>query len=384
VQKPAHTPSIPNAWDLGRLLSLGPTTTRRSLPAFWAEAAFAAGGTDFLWVDVAIAAMARGEWPAFERRLTEGLASAARAQADKIPADDRDVDAAATAFRYDRDLISGDEINAWLERAALNSSDWLAYFRRDLLRRRFEDQLDETIDGHAVSTRQLLDAAYVEGVCSGQFDAFARTLAHRIALAVSVDPDLLSPDQHHAAGAAREAARLAHLHRHWVEGRADDEVQHRFEHALRIERAFHQAADAVATPGELHAVLETRQIDWTHLTFESLSLSTEHAAREALLCLTVDGMSLDDVSLLARQAVTRTAGFLEDLPADWRVAMLSAETGRPIGPLPSGGRFGISVVTGHAPPELGDPRVEERARRAAVAGASERAAQALVRWPERV
>ena len=292
------------------------------------------------------------------------------------------MDAAATAFRYDRDLISGDEINAWLERAALNSSDWLAYFRRDLLRRRFEDRLDETIDAHAVSTRQLLDAAYPEGVCSGQFDAFARTLARRIALAVSVNPDLLSLDQRHAASAGPEAARLAHLHRHWLEGRGDDEVRRRFEYALRIEDAFEQAAAGVATADELHAVLETRQIDWTHLTFESLSLSTEHAAREARLCLTVDGLSLDDVGLLARLAVTRTAGFLEDLPADWRVALLSAEMGRPIGPLPSGGRFDIAVVTGHAPPELDDPRVHERARRTAVAGASERAAQALVRWPE--
>lgn len=367
---------------MGRLLSLGPTATRKSLPAFWAEPAFVAGGVDFLWVDVAIAAMVRGEWPAFERRLTEGLSAAARARADGVVVHDQAVESAATAFRYDRDLISGDEANAWLERAGLTNDDWLGYFARDLIRKKFENELERTIDLHPASTRQLLDAAHAEGICSGQFDGFARALALRLALAVSVDQDLLARDGSAVAiGLDPEAARLAHLHRHWIEERSDDEVGHRFGRALLIERAFQRAADTLATAGELQSMVEIRQIDWTCLAVESLSLATEHAAREALLCLTIDGLSLDDVGLLARQGVTRTAGFLEDLPAEWRATLLSAETGRPLGPLPSGERFGVAVVTEHTPPTLDDPRVHERARHAAVATAAERAAQALVHWP---
>jgi len=360
---------------------LGPTATRKSLPAFWTEPAFAAGGLDLLWVDVAIAAMVRGDWSAFERRLTEGLASAARAHTDGLATDDAAVESAATAFRYDRDLISGAEINAWLEREGLSSRDWLAYFERDLLRRQYEHDLEHTIDQHPSSTRQLLAAAHAEGVCSGQFDRFARELAQRIALAVSADQDVLAPDCAPAAGEERDTDRLGHVHRHWLEGQADDDVRWRFGRALRIERAYEQAAASVATANELQSLLEARQINWTHLTLESLSLATEHAAREALLCLTLDGLSLDDVGLLARQSITRAAGFLEDLPAEWRVPLLSAEAGQPIGPLPAGERFDVAIVTGHVAPQLDDPRVHARARSAAVAGAAERAAHALVRWP---
>lgn len=370
---------------MGRLLSLGPIASRKSLSAFWAEPAFAAGGLDFLWLDVAIAAMTRGDWPAFERRLTEGLAAAARARADGCGAEDDAVESAATAFRYDRDLISGAEINAWLDRAGLSSGDWLAYLTRDLLRRRFEAVLEETIDRHPAATRQLLETAHAEGVCSGQFDGFARTLAHRVALAVSFDQELLSIDDSSVGtGLEQETARLAHLHQHWIDGRTDAEVRSRFARALRIERAFQQAAARAATTGELLSLLETRQIDWTHVAIESLSLATEDAAREALLCVTVDGLPIDEVGLLARQPVTRTAAFLEDYPADWRVVLLTADTGRPIGPLPSGERFEVAIVTEHLAPDLADPRVHERARRTAVADAAERAAHALVRWPSAV
>ena len=364
---------------------MGQTATRKSLAVFWSEPAFAAWGIDFLWVDVAIAAMIRGDWSGFERRLTEGLAAVARAHADGVSADDQAVEAAATAFRYDRDLVSGDEITAWLERAGLSSGDWLAFFSRDLLRRRFDRELDDTVDRHPPSTRHLLETAYAEGICSGVFDDFARTLAHRLALAASADQDLLSADSGPVLpDVERTAARVGHLHQHWIHGHADDEVRRRFALALRVEEAFQIAAADVTTEDELRSILETRQIDWTHLTFESLSLATEHAAREALLCLTIDRLSLDDVSLLARQPVNRAAGFLEDLPAEWRVALLSAEVGHPLGPLPAGDRFDVAIVTAHAAPHLDDPRVRARAERAAVSGAAERAAHACVRWPNPV
>jgi len=45
------------------------TAPRKSLSSFWEECAFSIGGHDIQWMDVAIGAMVRGEWAAFERRL---------------------------------------------------------------------------------------------------------------------------------------------------------------------------------------------------------------------------------------------------------------------------------------------------------------------------
>jgi hypothetical protein len=39
--------------------------------SFWDRRAFSIVGRNFAWIDVVFAAMARGEWAAFERRLAE-------------------------------------------------------------------------------------------------------------------------------------------------------------------------------------------------------------------------------------------------------------------------------------------------------------------------
>jgi hypothetical protein len=85
------------------------------LAEFWARQTFSIRDVDFSWLDVALGAMARGQWPAFEQRLAQGLACIARADAE-TPCSEEVLDAAATAFRYDRDPIAAD-VNAWLERA---------------------------------------------------------------------------------------------------------------------------------------------------------------------------------------------------------------------------------------------------------------------------
>src|SRR5258706_122150 len=115
------------------------------LASFWDRHAFSVRHVDFVWLDVALAAMARGQWPAFERRLAEGLACAARADLeDAAPSQDA-IDVAATAFRYDRDLISVADVDAWLERAGLTADEWIAFLQRDLLRERWSTQLDELL-----------------------------------------------------------------------------------------------------------------------------------------------------------------------------------------------------------------------------------------------
>jgi hypothetical protein len=71
---------------------------------FWDRRAFSIANGSFTWIDVVFAAMARGEWSAFERRLAEGLACAARADADDVSPSDEALDEAATAYRRPRAL----------------------------------------------------------------------------------------------------------------------------------------------------------------------------------------------------------------------------------------------------------------------------------------
>ena len=338
---------------------------------FWAEPAFAAGGIEFLWIDVAIGAMVAGEWPHFERFLSEGLASTCRARAESVAASQEAADTAATEFRYDRDLIAGEDLGAWLEQHHLTTADWLGHFTRSLLRERYVHELDDTIDRFPPSTRQLHDAAIADGVCSGRFEGFLTSFSRRVALALTANDSILQPAP--ADGLADEARRLARRHGHWFDGRDAEDAHRRFLGALRVQRAFATIADTLTTPTALQPLLQARQMDWTRLTIESRGFSTTHAAREAILCVRIDGRSLDDVARLSRQSVRRTQVFLEDVPAAQRVALLAAETGHVLGPFAGGDLFEVAVVIDQTPPALDDVHVEARARHAAIAEAAARA-----------
>jgi hypothetical protein len=349
-----------------RLLSL-------SLSTFWAQPAFAAGGADFSWIDVAIGAMVAGDWPAFERGLSEGLAAADRARADGVDASREAAEAAATEFRYDRDLISGDDLAAWLGQHHLTTADWLGYFTRSRLREHYGRELDDTIDRFPPSARQLHEAALADGVCSGHFEGFLISFSRRVALALAADDTVLDPVP--ADDLAHDARRLARQHGHWLGGHDADDVHDRFLVALRVQRAFAAIAETLTTPAALQLLLETRQMDWTRLTIESLSFSTTHAAREAILCVRIDGRSLNEVARLSRQTVRRTRVLLEDVPAPQRMALLGAATGQVFGPIVAGDVYEVAVVVDQALPTLDDVHVEARARSAAIAEAAARASR---------
>jgi hypothetical protein len=119
------------------------SSPKSRLSSFWDEFVFAVGGTDYQWIDVALAAMARGDWAAFERRLEEGLASAAQAERHGSAPSADDLEAAANDFRYERELIAAAEINAWLERFELSVDNWMFCLARELLRGRYLTSLDE-------------------------------------------------------------------------------------------------------------------------------------------------------------------------------------------------------------------------------------------------
>src|SRR6185295_10880683 len=87
------------------------------LDSRWRQKVFSVGPRDYVWLDVFLAAMLRGEWRQFERELGEGLdCLAAAADPPAAWPDDREIEEAANVFRYERDLISSDETIAWLDR----------------------------------------------------------------------------------------------------------------------------------------------------------------------------------------------------------------------------------------------------------------------------
>ena len=150
-------------------------------PLVFTERAFSIGTRDYLWLDVVLAAMWRGDWTPFEATLREGLACAAHAEATGEDAGEA-ADDLLTEFRYARDLIAAADAEAWLERVGLTAEQLHAYFERRVLRERWAGDLPAIRTAHPASPDDIADALAAEGVCSGAFDRFALTLAGRAAL----------------------------------------------------------------------------------------------------------------------------------------------------------------------------------------------------------
>jgi hypothetical protein len=211
------------------------------LAEFWARPAFSICAVDFSWLDVALGAMARGQWPAFEQRLAQGLACIARADAEDALPSEEALDAAATAFRYDRDLIAAADVNAWLERTGIPADEWIAYLNRDLLRHQWSDDLDDILDRFSPSARQLFAATVAEGICSGSFDTQLNALAGRAAFVFENDPEQfrrVCVDREAPASLAAAAAGLAHTHAHWLSMWSAADICARLTTVLQIESAF--------------------------------------------------------------------------------------------------------------------------------------------------
>src|SRR5688572_28668444 len=101
------------------------------------------GGRPYSFEDVVVAAEYRGELLPFESQVAEGLALAecADAHGDSLPGDA--VRMAAAYFRYDRNLLTGDSMAAWLDEWELTVEAWHESLRRRLLREHRGNRSDD-------------------------------------------------------------------------------------------------------------------------------------------------------------------------------------------------------------------------------------------------
>jgi hypothetical protein len=281
----------------------------------WRQKVFAVGPREYVWLDVFLAAMLRGEWRQFEQQLGEGLAClAADADAQAAWPDDRQIEEAANTFRYERDLITSDETISWLDRSG-----------------RLRDHFDGRPQQHPTPVI-VEDADFAaEGLCAGTFDRFVRVLAGRAAASVRQEDAL---DDGTSGVEQVPVDRLRTEHAVWLDALPPDEVGERVMHLARLESAFCARARAAATGHALASQLARHRFEWTRVDLERVSFDTADAAREAVCCVRDDGLTLTDVAIESRCAVRDTRDLLERIDAELRDVVLCASVGELVGPSP--------------------------------------------------
>jgi hypothetical protein len=301
---------------------------------------FAVGEVTYTWQRVLDWAAARGSLDELRRRSRLGLLLGARPEL-KAGLEPAAVSAAATAFRRRRRLLSAEELDAWLARWELTVHEWGEHLERTLLL----SASPEEADGE-VSEEALEEAEYVDAVCSGLLEEEADGLATDVALAAG------------EAGAGAESP-------------------------ATIEETIAAAAAAREKAGVGRGVdreIARRVLDWTKLDLDTIELDDEGAAREAALCVRLDGRKLAEVAADCHAKVEHLSAYVTDLEAWAQPHLLAAQAGELVGPVEDGGSFVLFAVRDRRAPESTDPVLRERAEAALVERATKRALETWVEW----
>jgi hypothetical protein len=151
---------------------------------------------------------------------------------------------------------------------------------------------------------------------------------------------------------------------------------------LRAHAAHEHFRARTATPARLVERLRDRRLDLTRVRFDEIRLPSSAAAREAVLCLRVDGMVLPQVAVRAGVECAVQETEIEQLAGAMRTAIAAGRPGETIGPIPEDGDGGwrLAVLHERCAPTLDDARVRRRLIEEVAGLALARAAAGKVDW----
>lgn len=292
---------------------------------------FSVGTAQYFWEDVLLAAQSWGDWSEVELEVRKGLACQRKIASEDLEEevlDQEKIDSDATDFRYARNLISAEEMEAWLVERGLTVEDWMDYIERSFLLKTYGDHLDQILLDYPISPEEAQEMVTTEGLFSGRLDKVFHKLAGLAAVY-----DLYNAASENLPGANR-AAFLTQLESTF--------------------RQFHQekiSAEGIVENIKLHSM------DWIKLHLQCLTFPQEQMAREAALCVTIDHISPEEIASETNADFWQKHLYLDEVNAEWRSNFLSAKRDDLLGPFRSGENYLLYYVLDKVVPSVQDPEL---------------------------
>lgn len=302
-----------------------------------APPAFQCGAQTFTLDDILEGARCLGEFEPFRAAWRQCRAAAQAAEAAGLSVDPAQLEASVEAFRYARDLISGEECERWLEARGLAFEHLVAERTRRLLAELAETGVpgepecagDGETAADADDENNDDDGLRADALLSDEFNRWARALARRVAVSIESGQDVDS-------GPA--------LADQWP----------------RLEAALAAATGLVITPERRQRALVIERLALTRVRFERAEFDSEAAVREAILCASEDGAPLREVAAANGFPCAMGECFLGEVTAAWADLLTSARVGEVASPGSSDGTFVVLSVLDRRAPTLDDPEVVKR------------------------
>ena len=319
---------------------------------------FSLGGATFTVADAIRAAHFRGEVAAHAKDLQRKMTCHEHAVANDLVPDAEVLQSMADQFRYSRDLISADDTDIWMHRRGIDEDA----FSTHLLRMYWSGELAGKIPAelHA-SVLPHGDDLVRELILNGAVSHMARKLAWRMA---GHRASLRSGDNN--VDLIEEAKKQFFTRTgitgddlgEWLASHGGDLIW--FQEMLSCEAAYAQIAATVVTEEGLARALRSRRLELMQLVVEEIEFDSLPAAREAVLCIRQDGLSMEEVAHESRFPYFKKEFVLEELPEDWKVSLLSTPENGLVGPLAADDLFHLFRVLRKVDPDINDPLIRRR------------------------
>jgi hypothetical protein len=318
----------------------------------------ACGNQEYTARDSIDAAIFRGELGVKWKEFLDEVEAEKRADELDLDLDESAIASAAEAFRYEYDLITTEETEAWLAKRGLNFDDFSEYFTRQYCATAIRESVVPDPVEYQCASSDLRRSFLTELILSGDLDRITTDLMARLAARCAgqeATPETIAAEERkflhrNSINLAQRANWLKKLERDskWL-----DEM-------LAIEAAYRTHCDRLLVPEARQHELMALRLPLTRFEIEVIELESSDAAKEALFCVQHDGMSMEEVATEGRYPYRRSHFLLEDLPVDAQQRFLSVSAGNVLEPIARADGFEVWRVVKKIEPQPDDPAVKLR------------------------
>src|SRR5213596_1569315 len=126
-------------------------------------------------------AILRGELRVKWKEFLDEIEAEKRADELGLDLDESAISSAAEAFRYEYDLITAEETEAWLANRALTLDDFIDYFTRQYCANALNGEIVPVEVEHHAASHELRELFLAELILSGDLDRMTTALMWRLA-----------------------------------------------------------------------------------------------------------------------------------------------------------------------------------------------------------
>ncbi len=337
---------------------------------------FEVGAVRYSWEDVALFATLTGQWPSLIREIHEGIACLRRWELAGADEYEEQIEAFASEFRYDRNLIAAEEIEAWLRERHLTTADWMAWVSREVLRRAWAAQLDEIVNSSPLIGGEIATSLPTDLVCSVRGRDWATHLAECVATTASVrETEGWEPVSAPRTSVDQIAPELPSMD--------SERARVRLAELASLQDGFARFRAIAAPPAVIQRELDRHRLDWIQIHCQVIKFASEALAREAALCVREDRLPIERVAADAHARVEEKRFHLGDLDAEIRPWLLAGKPSDLIGPVSFEGHPSLFLMLEKLLPNEDSPELQRQVEQKAIARTIADQTSKRVKWLDR-